>query len=124
MKIIISIWAVTLLVHLFEWQLNIPREVGVLLPLFYLGLSFSVFDKFNIVYRIFHHISVTGLALYYLLGLLINFKDIYFGSSVSAILSYSWFSSISFAYLFFCLLFLICYLPYSVYKKVNSKKVQ
>ena len=107
MKIIIGISSISLLLDLLNGLFALSGEsflnqkIAVLLPAIYIGISFVLFKNQPLGYRIFHHICLVPLALYNLLGVVINFQDIYLGGTLESMLAYNWFSSLSFTYLFF-----------------------
>ncbi|SDU04054.1 hypothetical protein SAMN05216210_1395 [Halopseudomonas salegens] len=90
----------------------------MLLPAIYMGLSFVVFNRLHIGYRIFHHVCIVPLCLYYLLGVFLKGPAVFSPRFLDSVIAYTWFSSLSGAYLFFCLMLLVAYIPFVVYKKI------
>ena len=115
-------WTFTLAIDLAGGFFGLSSKVSIFLPAVYLGLSFVIFNKLHIGYRVFHHICVVPLILYYTLGLFLNGRGVFSSSSVESFISYSWFSSLSVAYLIFCLMFLIAYAPYLIFRKFRGLK--
>lgn len=113
-KGLVAIWGVSLLADLLS-SFILRNEIAILLPAIYMGLSFFIFNKQLIGYRIFHHICITPLVIYYLVGLVFQAKDVYFGSSLEAMLAYIWFENLSISYTLFLAMYSISYLPYMIY---------
>ena len=122
-KVIKSVWLFSFILGLIaEFSYNFPMELSIILPAIYLFLSFIVFDKFVIGYRIFHHLCIVFLSLYFILGLIIQLPKILSNKGISEHLAYSWFSTLSTTYLFFLIMFSIAYFPYFMWKKYKVSK--
>lgn len=120
-KLLQLIWFAAFLFGLIvEFSYSFAEELSIILPAIYLTLSFVVFSKFSIGYRIFHHFCMTSLCLYFILGLVIELPKILSRSGIGEHLAYLWFSSLSSTYLVFLIIFAMAYLPYFAWKKFNA----
>ena len=112
---------ISVVVQLGYGVFSVSEKVLVFMPLVYISASFYIFDKYPIGYRIFHHICLAFMALYYIFGLYLNMVDIYTDRGSLTFLSYSWFSSLPASYIFFLLMFFVSYFPYFLYRKIAMR---
>jgi hypothetical protein len=115
------LWASSIILDLFSGVLGISHKIAVFFPAIYLSLSFVLFKRMVIGFRIFHHICVVGLVAYYLLGWFSNGADVFESSLVVSNLAYSWFSGLAVSYLVFCFMLLTVYGPFAVYQRYQAR---
>lgn len=114
---IFLIWLVTLGIALSEALMGfLPRYIGALLPMLLMSLSFYVFRKLPLGYRIFHLLFVAQFLLYVIFIMLFSYKNL-FESGFQARLAYSSFTNTTFVYTAFLFLFLLVYAPYFFLQK-------
>ena len=114
-------WGVSFLLDLFSGMVGLSPTVALFLPAIYLSLSFFLFNRLVIGFRVFHHLCVIVLVTYYLLGLVSSAADVFDPSLVVSHMAYSWFSGIAVAYMVFCLMLLITYVPDAAYRRFQAR---
>jgi len=115
------IWFSVILLDLLSGTIGISHKVAVFFPAVYFTLSFFVFNRLIIGYRLFHHICISFLMIYYLLGVIFKIEQVFNGPYAMSYMAYSWFATLAITYLVFCFMLFIFYMPYVVYKKVSNK---
>ena len=114
-------WGASFLLDLFSGMVGLSPKVALFLPVIYLSLSFLLFNRLVIGFRVFHHLCLIVLVAYYLLGLVSSAADVFDPSLVVSHMAYSWFSGIAVAYLVFCFMLLIVYAPYAAYQRFQTR---
>ena len=116
-----AVWIFSLLLDLLSGVIGITHKIAMFFPAVYLFFSFPLFNRLVTGYRLFHHICITALTMYYLLGVISNTSDVFDKSYVVSHMAYGWFSGLAITYLVFCFMLFILYAPYAIYKKVQNK---
>lgn len=118
---VITIWITSILLALIDCLFSIfPRAIAALLPLVFVCLSFIVFRGFPTGYRIFHLIVNVQIAIYLVFLMLFFYKKLFAGPLFAREVAYSMFTPVVFFYLWFLLVFGVCYLPYKILRKRAS----
>lgn len=118
---IVVVWIAILGISLVESLVGLlPMYIGALLPIFFLSLSFYVFRKIPLGYRIFHLIFVAQFMLYVIFITLLNYGSL-FKEGWRSSLAYSQFTPTIFIYIAFLALFGLVYFPYFLLKRRKRK---